>query len=241
MKIDQWGLEFKNWFEQKNDFDSEQFLELVKSDLISEKNNDIKYEFWKLFNQIWNYQCDENFNKIFFDSSIKNVGLDSLGNLSFAITILEKFGALAESLELEEKVKDWIKIKLAENRKSFRGMNSFGHGEHIFNKFIEQYLEDNQTQGLPSLIDSIYSKLINQQYSNDHSNVLDQATKKDLKQFIEIDFFNDERFTYGTIASLVEKFPTNQKQMVIEILNERRKNSEFQEKYIDFIISKLDK
>lgn len=241
MKIDQWGLEFKNWFEQKNDFDSEQFLELVKSDLISEKNNDIKYEFWKLFNQIWNYQCDENFNKIFFDSSIKNVGLDSLGNLSFAITILEKFGALAESLELEEKVKDWIKIKLAENRKSFRGMNSFGHGEHIFNKFIEQYLEDNQTQGLPSLIDSIYSKLINQQYSNDHSNVLDQATKKDLKQFIEIDFFNDERFNYGTIASLVEKFPTNQKQMVIEILNERRKNSEFQEKYIDFIISKLDK
>ncbi len=241
IKIDQWGLEFHKWFEQKNGFDTGQFVELVKSDLISEKNNDIKNEFWKLFNQIWNYQCDENFNKFFFESSIKNIGLDSLGNLSFAINILEKFGALAESLQLEENVKDWIKTQLAENRRAFSGMNAFGQGEHRFDDFINQYLEDNQTQGLPSLIDSIYSKLINQQYSNDHSIVLDQASKTDLKQFIEIDFFNDERFTYGTIASLVEKFPTKQKQMVIEILNERRKNSEFQEKYIDFIISKLDK
>lgn len=238
--MDQWAIEFKKWFDQNGNFELEGLHKLSNSNLINEENNAIKDEFSMLCYQIWNYQCDESFPRKFFETSIRNIGLQNLGNLDFAITILEKFDALDESKKLEQQVKDWISKKLEQDRKSFRGINAFGQGEHHFGDYIENFLLMSPTVGLPSISDSMYAYYINQQYSDEHKAVLEQITKENLKQFIEIDFFKDERFAYGTVASLVQKFSVNLKSLVIEILEDRRDKSDFQSKYVDYLISRLE-
>ncbi|SFT21489.1 KAP family P-loop domain-containing protein [Acinetobacter bohemicus] len=240
IKDDLWMVEFKKWFEQHDDFDNSKISELAQSDLIDVEQEMIKNEFWIFCYQIWNYQCNEDFPNRFFESSMKNIGLLNLGNLDFAITFLEESGAIAESKELEQKVKDWIKIKLAEDRKAFRGISSFGQGEHRFNDFIDQMLLDNSTQGLPSLADSIYAYHIHQQYSEEHQEVLNKATKNDWSHFIFREFNKDDRFINSTVASIVSKLFHTQKVIIKEILVEKGKTSEFHRKYVDYLISKFD-
>ena len=240
VKDDLWLIQFKNWFEQKDTVDILVLNRLAKSDLINAEHNTIQNEFWILCNEIWNYQCDESFPERFFKSSLENIGLQNLGNLSFAITILEKLGAIGQAKELEERIKDWIEIKLSEDRKTFRGINSFGQEKHSFNDFIDKYLTDNSTQGLPSLSDSIYAYHIHQQYSEEHEIILNRATKDDWSYFIFKEFNQDKRFVNVTVASIVSKISSAQKALITEILVEKGKNSEFNKRYMDYLISKLD-
>lgn len=240
VKDDLWLIQFKNWFEQKDTVDISVLHKLAQSDLIDAEHNTIKNEFWILCNEIWNYQCDESFPERFFKSSLENIGLQNLANLSFAITILEKLGAIGQAKELEERIKNWIEIKLSEDRKAFRGINSFGQGEHSFNDFIDKYLKDNSTQGLPSLSDSIWACHIHQQYSEEHQTVLNQASKADWSYFIFKEFNQDKRFFHLTVASIVSKISSAQKALITEILVEKGKTSEFNKRYMDYLISRLD-
>lgn len=233
-------IEFKKWFDQLENFDKSRISELARSDLINDNNRIKQEEFWKLCRMIWNYQCDDGFPQLFFESSIKNVGLLSLGNLDFAITILEKLGAKEQSEELEKNIKDWIYEKLKHDRKSFKGINSFGHGEHRFGDYIDEVLLINPNIGAPSFIDSIYAYFINQQWSDHHESVISNASKEDLRDFMEFDFFKDDRFLNITIAELVQKFSRNKKQYIIEILEEQGQTSSFQKKYTDYLISQLE-
>ncbi|MFH7765433.1 hypothetical protein [Acinetobacter sp. BSP-28] len=237
---DLWMIEFKKWFEQSNKIDFESLKELAQSDLINTEQEMVKNGFWILCNEFWNYQCDETFIQRFFESSIKNIGLLSLGNLDFAITILEQLGGEEESKKLEKKVKNWICEKLELDRKFFRSINSFRHGEHRFGDYIDEVLLINPNIGAPSFIDSIYAYFINQQYSEQHEFVIVNASKEELRYFIEFDFFEDERFVNITIAHLVEKFSQDKKQLIIEILKEKGNRSDFQKKYTDYLISRLD-
>ena len=237
---DLWMIEFKKWFEQSNEIDFESLKELAQSDLINTEQEMVKNGFWILCNEFWNYQCDETFIQRFFESSIKNIGLLSLGNLDFAITVLEQLGGEEESKKLEKKVKNWIREKLELDRKSLRSINSFRHGEHRFGDYIDEVLLINPNIGAPSFVDSIYAYFINQQYSDQHEFVIVNASKEELRQFIEFDFFEDERFINITIAGLVEKFSQDKKQLIIEILKEKGKRSDFQKKYTDYLISRLD-
>ena len=132
------------------------------------------------------------------------------------------------------------KIKFAEDRKAFRGISSFGQGEHRFNDFIDQMLLDNPTQGLPSLVDSIYAYHIHQQYSEEHQKVLNQASKNDWSHFIFREFNKDDRFINSTVASIVSKLSHMQKAIIKEVLVEKGKISEFHQKYVDYLISKFD-
>ncbi|MCG5393226.1 hypothetical protein L7876_002770 [Acinetobacter baumannii] len=49
----------------------------------------------------------------------------------------------------------------------------------------------------------------------------------------------DNRFLNTRVHNLVVNLPNVQKELLIEILNERAKNSNFQKKYANYLISKL--
>lgn len=239
IKSDLWLIEFKKWFDQKDDFSNEALIKLAESDLISEEKNRIKEEFWTLCRKFWNYQCDEDFIAKFYESSIKNIGLLNLGNLNFSINILNELGAVFEAQEIDREIKLWIEKQLKINAKYFRGINSFQHGEHEFNTFIDEYLIENVDLGLPTLVDSIYAYYINQQYSKEHERVINQSSRDDWDEFIFEIYPKDERFVHSTIASIVSNLSFSQKQIIKEILDEKGKTSEFHKKYANYLISKL--
>jgi hypothetical protein len=238
---DEWAIQFKKWFEQNDIINFDKLKNLANSDLISEENNILKEEFFKLSFEFWNYQCNETFIQRFFEASMKNIGLQNLGNLNFAISVLEKLNATEYVTQLEEKVKLWIQNKLQQDTKSFRGINAFGQGDHRFSNYIDNYLIQNPKIGLPSVVDSIYARFINQQWSDEHELVISKLSKEEMKHFIEVGFFADDRFRHMTIASIVKNFHGDLKHIVKEVLDERRTQSEFHDRYIDFLISDFEK
>ncbi|MDV2168634.1 hypothetical protein RZS21_10435, partial [Acinetobacter baumannii] len=85
---------------------------------------------------------------------------------------------------------------------------------------------------------AIYNKYINQ-YSEQDIKRITSADKTSLYQFIFKDFPEDNRFLNTRVHNLVVNLPNVQKELLIEILNERAKNSNFQKKYANYLISKL--
>ncbi|WP_180130484.1 MULTISPECIES: P-loop NTPase fold protein [unclassified Acinetobacter] len=240
-KSDLWLEKFINEFQQTERFNSNSVRELVSSDLIAENKLIMQNQFMELYQELWNCTADETFIQRFFDSSKQNIGLQGLGNLDFAITILENLGAIDKSKELEILIKEWIAQQLKQDRKAFRGINALGQGEHRFRNYIEDFFEKNPFVGLPSTKDSIFALFVLQQYSEEHESVIKHLNKEDLKQFIEIDYFKDDRFSNIPIMALVEKFHLNLKVLFKEILEDKKGSSVFSDNYLKFLISRVDK
>ena len=240
-KSDLWLEKFINEFQQTERFNSNSVGELASSDLIAENKLVMQNQFMELYQELWNCTADETFIQRFFDSSKQNIGLQGLGNLDFAIIILENLGAIDKSKELEAEIKEWIIQQLEQDRKAFRGINALGQGEHRFSNYIEDFFENNPFVGLPSVKDSIFALFILQQYSDDHESVMQNITKEDLKQFIEIDYFSDDRFSNIPIMALVEKFQLHLKKLFKEILENKKGLSVFNDNYYNFLISRINK
>ena len=240
-KSDLWLEKFINEFQQTERFNSNSVGELASSDLIAENKLVMQNQFMELYQELWNCTADETFIQRFFDSSKQNIGLQGLGNLDFAMIILENLGAIDKSKELEAEIKEWIIQQLEQDRKAFRGINALGQGEHRFSNYIEDFFENNPFVGLPSVKDSIFALFILQQYSDDHESVMQNITKEDLKQFIEIDYFSDDRFSNIPIMALVEKFQLHLKKLFKEILENKKGLSVFNDNYYNFLISRINK
>ena len=240
-KSDLWLEKFINEFQQTERFNSNSVGELASSDLIAENKLIMQNQFMGLYQELWNCTADETFIQKFFDLSKQNIGLQGLGNLDFAITILENLGAIDKSKELDMLIKEWIAQQLKQDRKAFRGVNALGQGEHRFSNYIEDFFEKNPFVGLPSINDSIFAFFVLQQYSEEHESVIKHLMKEDLKQFIEIDYFKDDRFSNIPIMALVEKFHLNLKILFKEILEDKKGSSVFSDHYLNFLISRVDK
>lgn len=236
---DLWGIEFKKWFEQK-DFSYDSIKKIADSDLINEKNNEIKKNFWKLEAELWNYQANENFVDLYFNASMHNVGLLDLGNLSRAVNTLEQLGAGEYSLELDSKIKDWIKEKLSLDLNAFNTMNDHINGKHLYVEFIEQILKEYEQLHEPLVADAIYEYFIEKNIVKKYEQLLELMTQDELKKFIESDFISDTRFHVVTLDALVNRFSPELKLMVKEILNERKTESKFQNNYVNLLISNIN-
>lgn len=233
---DLWFIEFKKWFDQKENFSIESIKELVQSELISDKNNKLKDKLSALFDERDNYQASDDFIDRLFYLARQCIGVSSLLDLRACISTLEDFDELEKAQLLETKVELWITEKLSKNRSAFKGSGLFG--SHGFEDFIQTFLKQNPDLDLPLLKDAIYNKYINQ-YSEQDIKCITSADKASLYQFIFKDFPEDNRFLNTRVHNLVVSLPGMQKDLLIEILNERAKNSNFQKKYANYLISKL--
>ncbi|MNS89271.1 hypothetical protein D3C72_1232790 [compost metagenome] len=229
-------IEFKKWFDQKEDFSKESIIELAQSELISDKNNKLRDKLSALFDERDNYQASDDFIDRLFFLACQCIGVSSLLDLRACISTLEDFEELGEAQLLETKVELWITEKLSKNRSAFKGSGLFG--SHGFEDFIQTFLKQNPDLDLPLLKDAIYNKYINQ-YSEQDIKCIINTDKNSLYQFIFKEFPKDNRFLNTRVHNLVSSLPRVQKDFLIEILNERAQNSTFQKKYANYLISKL--
>ncbi|MNZ07839.1 hypothetical protein D3C78_246280 [compost metagenome] len=236
VKDDLWLIEFKKWFDQKEDFSKESIIELAQSELISDKNNKLRDKLSALFDERDNYQASDDFIDRLFFLACQCIGVSSLLDLRACISTLEDFEELGEAQLLETKVELWITEKLSKNRSAFKGSGLFG--SHGFEDFIQTFLKQNPDLDLPLLKDAIYNKYINQ-YSEQDIKCIINTDKNSLYQFIFKEFPKDNRFLNTRVHNLVSSLPRVQKDFLIEILNERAQNSTFQKKYANYLISKL--
>lgn len=244
---DEWLIEFKKYFDQKGDPNFEELRKLANSDLISEENNRLKNEFHRMFEVFWQIQADVKFPNQLFEITKKVIGLDSLGNVSFAITLLEVFGEVKKVRDLEEITSDWIKQKIQKNKRSFYNFESFGEIRPIFKNIIENF--DSNTDNLPSLINAVFQIYVKQGWSHEDELSVKCATKQDWERFLFDQVSSDSRFESINSSYIVKKilerenesdFGYKFRSMVKEIYLEKGQKSEFYRNYMNYLISRLD-
>lgn len=237
LKPDDWCLEFRKWFEQKDDFSNEALIKLAQSELISDANNKLRDKLSSLFDERDNYQASEDFIDRLYSISCQSIGVSSLLDLRYCISTLEGFEESEKAKLLESKVISWIKEKLSKDRNAFKVSGIFE--SHGFEGSIQDFLTQNPNLDLPPLKDAIYHVYINNAYSDLDLESLRNADKSSLNQFIFKDFQEDERFINTRVHHLISRLPNQQKKFVIEILNERAQVSSFQKTYVNYLIAKL--
>ncbi|MFK8933185.1 KAP family P-loop domain protein [Acinetobacter junii] len=245
---DLWFYEFKKWFEQVDGIDFDKLKELAQSDLILDKNNQKKDSFHELFDHFWGLKIDDNFTEKLYFASQQVIALESLHNLSFALKILEQLGDVQKANLLEKQVMEWMKLKLKENKKFFNNMSSLGEVKKIFQDFLSEYEEQNKFEGLPSLVEVIYRYIYVQSWSSEHVIALEGATRNDWKEVLFELIPYDNRFhdmntsqvvTQMLKQSMKPELNSKIKQMIIDVYKEKGQESEFHQRYMDYLILRL--
>ncbi|WP_228255434.1 KAP family P-loop domain protein [Acinetobacter wuhouensis] len=247
---DGWFIQFKNWFEQKDQSNRDILYSLANSELISEEVELLKEQRKKLWDQFWNNKIDIDFPKQLFDRTLLLIGVLEIENLDFTCTILNKLGALELANELSDKIYQWIDIELKEDQLSFiDNFASWKRSKNNFYEYIDKYQEEHLYEGLPSLLETVHQYTINNGWSPKHVRSLEIASKNDWKELLFEKIPNDERFQYvnsNLIASKMIKQSMkpelNQhiKKMIIEIYEEKGLESEFYKNYMNYLITRLD-
>lgn len=247
---DGWFIQFKNWFEQKDQSNKDILSDLANSELISERFELIKGHRKKLWDQFWNNKIDVDFPKQLFDRTLPLIGVLEIENLDFTCTILNKLGAVELANELSDKIYQWINKELKEDQLSFiDNFTSWKRSKNDFYEYIDNYQEEHLYEGLPSLLETVHQYTINNGWSPKHVRSLEIASKNDWKELLFDKIPNDERFQYmnsNLIASKMIKqsmepeFNQNIKKMIIEIYEEKGQESEFYKNYMNYLISRLD-
>lgn len=97
------------------DIDSDKFQKLLYQDLINEQDFENDREKEILISEHHSLNAGDDFNQRLFESGVKQIGRETLTNLSFYCNTLKKNGEIVLSVQLEDFVKDYIRIKVSEN------------------------------------------------------------------------------------------------------------------------------
>ncbi|RZG47202.1 P-loop NTPase fold protein [Acinetobacter wuhouensis] len=247
---DGWFIQFKNWFEQKDQSNRDILYSLANSELISERFELLKERKKKLWNEFWNNQIGGDFPKKLYESTVPLISVENIENLDFTCTILNKLGAVELANELSDKIYQWIDKELKEDQLSFiDNFASWKRSKNNFYEYIDKYQEEHLYEGLPSLLETVHQYTINNGWSPKHIRSLEIASKNDWKELLFEKIPNDERFQYvnsNLIASKMIKQSMkpelNQdiKKMIIKIYEEKGQESEFYKNYMNYLIARLD-
>lgn len=246
IRSDVWLIEFKKWFDQSDKSDFKLLSELAESELISEENNKLTEKFHQITKIFWGLQASENFPTELYEITKKVIGLDSLGNVSFAINLLEMLGHQEKVNDLEKLTIEWINEKMIIDRKRFSQAESWGEIRDNFKCYIDNF----DLGTLPALIDAVFKKYISEAWNNEDELSVEKANKQQWEELLFIQIQQDERFNDINSSYIVKKilerptasnFEISFRQMIIEIYEEKGKKSEFYKNYMNYLISRLDK
>lgn len=245
VKDDLWSIEFRKWFDQIGGLDFILLNDLANSTLISEGNNKIKESFHKGCEDFWGLQVNKEFPEIFYEKTRRVIGLERLGNLSFALQVFDLFGKDVTALEKE--IINWMAEEMEKDISTFRLHDSFGEVRPIFKQFVENYKL--YVEKLPNLIDAIFNIYVREAWNNKDELAVKKASKEDWEKILFEEISLDSRFnsihSSYVIKKVLERENTSElgvkiRNLITEIYNEKAQDDEFYKNYMNFLISRMD-
>ena len=245
IKDDLWSIEFRKWFNQVGKLDFILLNDLANSTLISEENNKIKESFHKGCEDFWGLKVDKEFPEIFYEKTRRVIGLERLGNLSFALKILDLFEK--DVTALEQDIINWMAEEMEKDISIFRLDGSFGEVIPIFKQFIENYKLD--VEKLPNLIDAIFNIHVKQEWSKKDELAMKKASKEDWEKILFEEISLDSRFNSINSSYVIKKVLAREnaselgmkiRNLITEIYNEKAQSDQFYKNYMNFLISRFD-
>ncbi|MDM1491174.1 P-loop NTPase fold protein [Acinetobacter indicus] len=249
---DEWLIEFKRWFDQKGELNFSRIYELANSELISEKNNQIRDDLDNLMEEWRNFEVDNTFCMRLYKAASQIIGIENLENLAFYCKLLMEFGDKDLSEKLQNNINNWLSEEYDSKGYLFSNEQfSFDFNEdNQFYSYLKNLEKQKPYQGLPTLIEVIY-RYIEHNGSNSLTDpkVLELATKQDWKKLIFIDIPKDERFNDFNKLRILRKILNQQistelqpkiNTLIFEVLkDEARTSSVLRCKNIEYVIRRL--
>ncbi|WP_308761090.1 KAP family P-loop domain protein [Acinetobacter soli] len=242
---DLWQKGFKEWFEQKDKFDTITLSELANSELISEENQSIKNKIWEIFEKRYDLKLEEQDLAYISSLGKKCLMLESIQNVAYMYEILKKY------LESEEKAEKFKK-------------DVFSHIDSDKKKYIERANKERKTWGYPdncfyTHIEKLEKELVEKKSLNEILSYFLQygVFKNKIDQVVLLNSTLDEWYKYLTEDIYREKFFSEQSEslikylkqlyripledqgtnsMIIKILKKIGEESEFKKRYMQDII-----
>lgn len=242
---DEWLNEFKKWFNQVGMLDFELLNQLANSTLISEENNKHKDNFHQGCEDFWGLKVDKKFPDNFYEKTRLVIGIENLSNLSFALKILEIFNK--DVTALEQEIIDWLNEKMEKNTSQFRINESFGEIRTVFKDFIQNF--ESTKEKLPQLKDAIFKIYINQAWSDKDTLSVNKATKDEWEKFLFHEISQDLRFESFNSSYIVKKVLNREedseiskkiREIITNIYRDKAQEDEFFQKYMEYLIQRLD-
>ncbi|ATZ66053.1 P-loop NTPase fold protein [Acinetobacter haemolyticus] len=252
IKDDLWLIEFKKWFEQKDEVDFKSLKELATSEMISEKQSQVRLEIKRLMVQWRNLEITESFCEQLHFYAIRSIGFDNLENLNFFRVLLAKFGRNDLAKDLRNKIKQWIDAEIQTHGEFFvEDTFSFGYKENnLFHRYIKILAKRNPLAGLPSLIEVVKQYVVHSGYNTRTSAlVLEQASKEDWRKLLfETINYDDELKEISRLViirkmirqSIEPELNPKIRQEILEVLKQKAEESELIKLNVDYIITRLD-
>jgi len=121
--------------------DSEKLERLLNQDLINEEALESDREKEVLISEHHSLNAGDNFNQRLFESGVKQIGRETLTNLSFYCNTLKKNGEMVLSVQLEDFVKDYIRRKVSENSDYWHKEKWYFFGVESYDIFYEYLVQ----------------------------------------------------------------------------------------------------
>lgn len=250
IKIDTWGIEFKKWFDQIDNPDFVSLHKLANSELISEKNQNLKNKIWDIFDRRFNFKVTEKDFEFIAELGAECIKIETIYNVAAAYEFIKKY--LKDERKAKKFKQDVCKVI-----------------ELDIDNFISRRQKEVQLWGAESNIFYEYIDKLAENYKKNRS------LKEIVSHYLQYDFFKDEDdktelqklsldewVEYLTIDIYAEKFILEKdktlvaclrmlskvsivdifmKPKIVEVLSKIGEESEFKKRYMkDIIENHLD-
>ncbi|RZG71142.1 KAP family P-loop domain protein [Acinetobacter wuhouensis] len=241
---DQWCLEYKKWFEQKDGINLESLQELAKSDFISEKNQNLKNKLWEIFDRRFNLVVNESDFEFIAKIGKECINIETIFNTSVAYEFIKKYlEDESKPAKFKQDVLSVIDADIGGFIKRKQGeVNTWGYKSNYFYDYIDKLAKNyNENKTLKEVVSHF---LQYEYFEDDDKQKLKDFSLEDWYLYLTIDIYQEQFFIdkNKTIVAYLNKLISiktedfDLKNTIIDVLNRIGNESEFKRRYIQDII-----
>ncbi|MHC6184717.1 P-loop NTPase fold protein [Acinetobacter sp. X9] len=242
---DNWSIEFQKWFDQKGEIDFFELRELANSELISEKNQDIKNKMWDIFAKRHDLKLEEADLEYIVSLADECVKLESFHNTASMYEIIKKYLADKSKAEMfKARTLSHIDSNLRNSiTRANKERELWGNENNIFYTYIDDLAKNYIEEKTLGEIVSYFLKWGNFKSENDKDLLrkfsFNEWFKYLTEEIYEEPFFiegNDSLIQYLKRLYLITREDDSIDSIIVRVLQKIGQESEFNKRYMQDII-----
>lgn len=242
---DEWLIEFKKWFEQRDIINFNELNSLANSELISDENQNIRNKIWRIFEKRHDLELDEKDLEYIASLEVKYLAIEGFHNSAFMYEILHKYLPTDDKAEqFKAGIISYIHSDLSRSiTHANKERQLWGHESNIFYRYIDDLAKNHVEEKTLSEIASYFLKWGNFENENDKDQLrkfsLDEWFKYLTEEIYQETFFiegNDSLIQYLKRLYLITREDDSIDSIIVRVLQKIGQESEFKKRYMQDII-----
>jgi len=239
LNLDQWAIEYRKWFDQKDKQDIEILKQLANSELISKKQYIYKVRLDNLITKLKNLQVDSNFCKELYSCVVCRIYNENLNMFWEYYLILDQFG----EHKLSEKLKKEVKTVIDNSPSRYwEEISVWGiDDKNIFHRYLRMRNFLNPIIDLPSLGEVLECHILEKNRRRGSEFVLKNSTFDDWHLFIWETVPNNPKLRNLSLLTIlkcileIEESEPKIREYIDQILKEKSNESELMKSNIEIL------